>query len=122
MIESEQVQYLASGYHVARADGRVDVAEDALAEEIAHGIGAGYLETRKALDLSFEKDFQVVPPQRLSDRIRCLEDMLALAQCDRKLTTQERGPIVDFARRIGITQDQLNTIQQETRTRHNPKK
>ncbi len=85
MTEEEQIQYLANLFHVARADGRVDVSEDSLAEDIAKSIGAGYLETRKALDLSAEKDFSVTFPARFSERIRNLEDMLLLAYCDQDL-------------------------------------
>ena len=117
MNRDEQVQYLANVYHVARADGRVEVIEDQLTEKIARGIGAGYLETRNALDLSFEKGFEPIPPARLSDRIRCLEDMLAVARCDRELTVEEKSPIIAFARAIGVTQAQLQTIQAETRAR-----
>jgi uncharacterized tellurite resistance protein B-like protein len=113
----EQIQYLANVYHIARADGRVEPVEDHLAEIIARGIGAGYLETRKALDLSFEKGFTPKLPQRLSDRIRCLEDMLAIARRDNELTLEEKRPILDFARQVGITQSQLNQIQKQTRSR-----
>ena len=65
MTKAEHVQYLANVFHVARADGRVEVLEDRLVEEMAKGIGAGYLETRNALDLSGSKEFEVVFPARL---------------------------------------------------------
>ena len=117
MTEQEQIQYLANVFYVARADGRVDVAEDSSVEDMARGIGAGYLETRKALDLSAEKDFCVQFPPRLSDRIRNLEDMLYLAYCHQGLHDLEKGIIVDFARKIGITQEQLNLMRKEAKAR-----
>jgi len=117
MTEDEQIQYLANVYHVARADGRVDGVEDTRAEQIANGIGAGYLETRKALDLSAEKDFTPTLPARLSDRIRNLEDMLFLACCDQNLHDQEIKAMVAFAKQIGVSQDQLNLARKEAKAR-----
>ena len=102
MTEEEQIQFLANIYHVARADGRVEVIEDEVAESMAKDIGAGYLETRNALDLSAEKDFSIIFPARLSDRIRNLEDMLYIAYQDQELHDLEKTVMVDFARQIGI--------------------
>ena len=79
--------------------------KDRLLEEIAKGIGAGYLETRNDLDLSGQKDFEVVFPVRLSDRIRNLEDMLLVAYCDKVLHDLENRIIIDFAKQIGITKE-----------------
>jgi len=117
MTEQEQVQYLANIFHVARADGRVDVVEDSLAEQIANDIGAGYLQTRNALDLSAAKHFHVTFPKRLSERIRNLEDMLFLAYGDRELHGMEKKIIVDFAKQIGLNQKQGNIIQKEAKAR-----
>ena len=117
MTKEEQVQYLANIYHVARASGRVEVIEDITAEDMAKGIGAGYLETRNALDLSAEKDFSVKFSPRLSERIRNLEDILFLAYCDKTLDELEKEIVVDFARQLGITQEQMNMIRKEARAR-----
>ena len=117
MTEEEQIQYLANIYHVARADGRVEVVEDSVVEDMAKGIGAGYLETRNGLDLSAEKDFCVVFPARLSERIRNLEDMLLLAYSDQKLHDLEKKIIIDFAKQIGITQEQVNMIRKVAKAR-----
>ena len=115
MTEEQRIQYLANIFHVARADGRVDGVEDTTSEQIAEGIGGGYLETRKGLDLALEKDFAVQLPQRLSDRIRNLEDMFMLACCDQGFDAMEKEIIIDFAKQIGITQDQLNAIRREVK-------
>ena len=117
MTEQEQILYLANIFHVARADGRVEVIEDGAAEAMAAGIGAGYLQTRKALDLSLEKDFKVYLPARLSERMRNLEDMLEMAYVDADLHAVEKGAVVDFAKQVGVTQEQLRTIQREVQGR-----
>jgi len=117
MTEEEQIQYLANVYHVARANGRVEMVEDRVVEDMAKGIGAGYLQTRKALDMSAEKDFSVKLPARLSERIRNVEDMLFLAYCDQELGDLEKKVIVDFATQIGMTQKQVNIIRKETKAR-----
>ncbi len=117
MTEQEQILYLANIFHVARADGRVEVIEDGVAEAMAAGIGAGYLETRKALDLSLEKDFTVCLPGRFSERIRNLEDMLAMAYADADLHSEEKAAVIAFAKQVGVTQEQLRTIQGEVKKR-----
>ena len=117
MTTEEQIQYLANIYHLARADGRVEVREDRVVEGMAAGIGAGYLETRNALDMSFEKDFRIVFPGRLSDRMRNLEDMLCLAYSYKGLGDLEKRVIVDFARQIGVTQEQVDVIRTEAKAR-----
>ena len=117
MTEQEQILYLANIFHVARADGRVEVIEDGAAEAMAAGIGAGDLQTRKALDLSLEKDFKVYLPARLSERMRNLEDMLEMAYVDADLHAVEKGAVVDFAKQVGVTQEQLRTIQREVQGR-----
>ena len=118
MNQQEKIQYLANIYHIARADGRIEVAEDnVIIGLIAKDIGAGYYETRKALDLSGEKDFQVKLPDRFSDRVRTIEDMLLTAYADISLDQTEKTIIVDYLRQVGATQDQINIIRKETKSR-----
>ncbi|OHB58983.1 MAG: hypothetical protein A2173_01365 [Planctomycetes bacterium RBG_13_44_8b] len=117
MNQAEQIQYLANIYHLARADENFEVEEDYIIQEIAKDIGAGYLETRKALDMSMAEDFKVVPPARLSDRLRTVEDMLFVAYCDRKLAQMEKKIILTFAKQIGVGKKQFDVIRQETKGR-----
>ena len=65
MTQNQQIQYLANVYYIARADENFQVEEDYLLQDIAKGIGAGYLETRKALDLSQTPDFKIKFPDSL---------------------------------------------------------
>ena len=117
MTEAEQIQYLANVFHVARSDGKVDPVEDKEVEQMAKDIGAGYFQTRKALDMASEADFEVVFPARLSERIRNMEDMLFVAGRDVKLEEIEKEIVVDFARKIGVNQQQVDIIRRETRAR-----
>jgi len=117
MTQQEQIQYLANIYYAVRANGRVDGVEDSYVEEAAQGIGAGYLETRKALDLAAEKDFRMVLPLRLSDRIRNLEDIIAVCYRDGTFCQQEKDAALLFARQVGVTQEQLNAIRAEAKER-----
>ncbi|MBU1260262.1 MAG: hypothetical protein KJ757_04105 [Planctomycetes bacterium] len=117
MNQQEQIQYLANIYNLAAADGNFQVEEDYLLQEIAKGIGAGYLETRKALDLSQQKDFIVKLPHRYSEKLRCLEDMLFLAMSDKKLHEMEKLSVLTFAKQLGINQDQMDIIRKETKDR-----
>ena len=117
MTQNEQIQYLANIYYLARADENFEVEEDYLLQDIAKGIGAGYLETRKALDMSMAQDFKIKFPARLSDRIKNLEDMLLVAYYDKKLQEMEKKIITAYAKHLDITKEQFQTIQQEVKKR-----
>jgi len=117
MTQNEQIQYLANIYYLARADEQFEVEEDYLLQEIAKDIGAGYLETRKALDLSMTSDFKIKFPARLSDRIKNLEDMLLVAYYDKKLHEMEKKIILTYAKHLDITKEQFETIREETKKR-----
>jgi uncharacterized tellurite resistance protein B-like protein len=117
MTQNEQIQYLANIYYLARADAQFEVEEDYLLQDIAKGIGAGYLETRKALDMSMASDFKIKFPARLSERIRNLEDMLLVAYYNKKLHEMEKKIILTYAKHLDITKEQFETIQQEVKKR-----
>lgn len=113
MNQQEQIQYLANIYYLAYADNNFEVEEDYLLQDIAKGIGAGYLETRKGLDLSQQKDFQLKMPTRFSEKIRNLEDLLFVAMHDNNLHQIEKKIIVTCAKQVGISQEQLDLVRQE---------
>ncbi|MFA6186873.1 MAG: hypothetical protein WC770_06670 [Phycisphaerae bacterium] len=117
MNNDEQIQYLANIYYLARCDGRFEVEEDYLLQEIARGIGAGYLETRKALDKAMADGFEVKFPSRFSDKIRNFEDMLLVAYYDNKLEQMEKKIIVSYTKRLEIEQKQIDIIKEETKQR-----
>jgi tellurite resistance protein len=117
MNNDEQIQYLANIYYIARCDGRFEVEEDYLLQEIAKGIGAGYLETRKALDKSMADGFEVKFPTRFSEKIRNFEDMLLVAFYDNKLEQTEKKIIVSYVKQIDIEQKQIDIIKEEIKQR-----
>ena len=117
MTQDQQIQYLANIYYLARADKDFQVEEDYLLQDIAKGIGASYLETRKALDLSMADDFKIKLPAVFSDRIRNLEDMLMVAYYDKTLQEMEKKIITAYAKHLDITKEQFQTVQQEVKKR-----
>jgi len=117
MTQAEQIQYLANIYYLARCDGRFEVEDDYLLQDIAKGIGAGYLETRKALDMSMAEGFEVKFSARFSERIRNLEDMLWVAYYNNKLHEMEKKIIVSYSKHLGINQKQFDIIKEETKQR-----
>jgi uncharacterized tellurite resistance protein B-like protein len=117
MTQAEQIQYLANIYYLARSDGRFEVEEDYLLQEIAKGIGAGYLETRKALDMSMAEGFEVKFPARFSDRMRNLEDMLMVAYYDNTIQQMEKKIIVSYSKHLGIDQREFDIIKSEIKQR-----
>jgi len=117
MTQDEQIQYLANIYYLARADNDFQVEEDYLLQEMAKDIGAGYLETRKALDLSMAQDFKIKFPARLSEKIRNLEDMLLVAYYDKKLQHLEKEIILAYTKHLGISPKQFEIIQEQAKKR-----
>ena len=122
MNRQEQVRYLANVYCVLKADGNVQRVEEQAFEVIARDIGAGYFERRRAVELAQPKDYSLQLVGRWSDRIRNLEDMLYAAFCNGIVQKVETGPIKGFAARLGITQEQLDLIKRETKSRYKQSK
>ncbi|MDD5133786.1 MAG: hypothetical protein PHP01_00055 [Phycisphaerae bacterium] len=117
MTQAEQIQYLANVYYLACCDGRFEVEEDYLLQEIAKGIGAGYLETRKALDMSMAEGFEVKFSARFSERIRNFEDMLMVAYYDNTIQQIEKKIIVSYLKQLGIDKRQFDIIKDEIKPR-----
>ncbi|MCP4710738.1 MAG: hypothetical protein GY869_19100 [Planctomycetes bacterium] len=114
MENEEKIQFLANVYYLAMVDGQVERLEERLFDYIAKGIQAGYFETLKAMDLAKTADFEVKYPMRLSDRIKCVEDLLLIAYADDKLVEVEKKIVLDYANHVGIHKDQFVTIKDET--------
>ena len=55
---------------------------------------------------------------RWSERIRNLEDMLFAAYCNGVVESAEKKAVVEYARRLGINQKQLDVIKQEAVRRY----
>ena len=57
------------------------------------------------------------PIVRLSDRVRCVEDMLEISLCDGKMDNDEKKVLFDAARNAGITQQQALEMLKEAKGR-----
>ena len=118
MNKEEKVRYLANLYFLLLADGQVERAEEKEFEKIARDLSAGYFERKEAMEIAKNEGLQLHLPSRLSQRIRNLEDMLFLAYANDALDPAEKEPIMDYANHLGISQQQLNVIKQETKQRY----
>ena len=117
MTQQQQIQYLANIYYLARADGNFEVEEDSLLIKIAEGIGAGYLETRKALDMVLENGFKLKLPERFSNQLRTVEDMMLVAMSDKKLHKNEKKILLAFSKQLVLGQEQIDIIRKQAKTR-----
>ena len=101
MTNEEGIQYLANIYYLLRIDGSIDRAEEKVFEKIGKAVGVGYFDMSKAKDLSAEEGFSIKVPDRFSDRIRCLEDMLVVAYSDKSLHPGRVQSVTQSALEIG---------------------
>lgn len=118
MEKDQQVKYLANVFAVVAADGDVARIEERVFEDIARGIQAGYFERRQATEMASSEELPARLEARWSDQIRNLEDMFFVGLCDDPLESAEKRVIVEYARTLGISQQQLNQIRTESRSRH----
>jgi uncharacterized tellurite resistance protein B-like protein len=117
MKESDIPKYLANIMAVSRADGVLTPEEKTALEEIASEIRAKKKDISSAEKLVSSQDYQPIPVGRYSERIRNVEDMIFVSLADGKLEDSERKLIISFAKNIRITQEQINTILSETKSR-----
>ena len=115
MTNEEGIQYLANIYYLLRIDGSIDRAEEKVFEKIGKAVGVGYFDMSKAKDLSAEEGFSIKVPDRFSDRIRCLEDMLVVAYSDKSLHPMEKKILAGYAKNLGLSREQLSAIQEESK-------
>lgn len=118
MEKPQKVRYLANIYYLLLSDRQLDRIEERVFEQIARDIGAGYFEKKEARELAGQAGYEIAFPDRWSDRNRNLEDMLFAAFCNDALANAEKMIVQDFARQLGLTQQQLDIIRQETKRRY----
>lgn len=119
MKKEEIVKYLANLYCVAASDCEVAPDEKQAIAGIARAFQAGYFELKEAAEMSQSEGLQNDVSDRLSDRIRNLEDLIHVAYCNGLLESDEKKAIVDYAAHLSIDQKQLDMIQREAKRRHN---
>jgi len=117
MTQDEQVQYLANVCFLARSDSDYDIEEDSLLLEIAKSIGAGYLETRKGLDMAMADGFRIKFPARFSDQVRNLEDLMLMSIWDSRLHEMEKKIVYSYAKQLGLGKKQFDIIKKQAKSR-----
>ena len=118
MKNEEATRYLANIYHVLATDNEVERDEEHLFEAISREIQAGYSERRQAMKLAENQGVQTHVSARWSERIRNLEDMIFVAYSNGVLEPSEKQAIVEYAKHLGIAQQQLDLIKKEVKQRH----
>ena len=118
MKKEEATRYLANIYLVLASDDEVKRDEERLFETISREIQAGYLERRQAMELAENQRVQTNVSARWSERIRNLEDMIFVAYSNGVLEPLEKQAIVEYAKHLGIEQQQLDLIKKEVKQRH----
>lgn len=117
MKSEEATRYLANIYLVLASDNEVDRDEERLFEAIAREIQAGYSERRQAMRLADNQGVQTNVSTRWSERIRNLEDMIFVAYGNGVLEPLEKQAIVEYAKHLGIEQQQLDLVKKEVKQR-----
>ena len=118
MKNEEATRYLANIYLVLASDNEVKRDEERLFEAISREIQAGYSERRQAMKLADNQEVQKNVSARWSERIRNLEDMIFVAYGNGVLEPLEKQAIVEYAKHLGIEQQQLDLIKKEVKQRH----
>ena len=116
MKECDIPKYLANIMAIARADGVLSTQEEAALAEICTDIRAKKKHVSSAESLVSKPDYKPTPVGRYSEQIRNIEDMIFVSLSDGKLQGSERNVIVAFAKQIGLTQQQINTILSEAKS------
>lgn len=117
LTDAEKVAYLANLYAVARADGLVSPNEVQAIESAQKRIRARKALLSKADTAASETDFSPSLVGPLSVRVANLEDMVVVSLVDGALDDAEKPLVAAFAKKVGITNDQLKMIVSEAKQR-----
>ncbi|HUU85304.1 MAG TPA: zinc-ribbon domain-containing protein [Phycisphaerae bacterium] len=117
MNELEKICYLQNVIRVGHADEVVAPEENAHLESVRAAIRATKSQLRKARESVGESAIDLAPLGRFSFRLQNLEDMIEMALADGTLDEEEKRLLIDAAKRVGVTQDQVNLILTEAKSR-----
>lgn len=110
LSNEDQIIYLANVISVARADGVLSPRELDAIERIQKRVGARKSALNEATKLAETKDFQAQPVGHFADKVQNLEDLLYVSIVDGTVDNLEKRIILNFAKDIGVSKDQLNLI------------
>ncbi|HDM10136.1 MAG TPA: zinc-ribbon domain-containing protein [Desulfobacteraceae bacterium] len=115
LTDKERIAYLANIIAVARADGRISPMEKSVITRIQKRIKAKKSELNKAESRAESSEFEITPVGRFSVKIQNLEDMIHISVVDGSLDTSEKSVVIEFAKAVGVTQEQFKTIVAEVK-------
>lgn len=117
MIDDEKISFLANVFCVIRADGKISEKEMTAITTYAKTLGCTKSIITKAENKSAEPGFSITPVGVFSEKIANLEAMLYASIIDGVITPEEKNLILLFGKAINITNDQLQIIVAETKSR-----
>lgn len=111
----QKVSYLANVVGVARVNGVMAHAELQAFELVQKAIGARKADLKNAMKYAESSGFVVQPVGLWSDKIRNLEHIIYVAMSDGGIAPEEKVYVLEFARMLGITKEQLALVVREVK-------
>ena len=110
LTDAELEKYYANIFAVAAADGQRTAGEDTILETVRKA-----LKIKKSILVSAENavqngSHQLTPVGTFANQVDNLEQMVAVALADGELNGTEATLVATFARAIGLTQEQMDSI------------
>ena len=116
MITSDLVvTYLANIIKITQADEKMHPKEQEALGKILERLTVDKDTMEEAIKAVARGDYVIMPVGRFSDKIRNLEDMLFVALVDGELSPSEKKGMLGFVKKIGLTNEQVKTILNETK-------
>jgi hypothetical protein len=115
LTDDQKVNYLANLVAVSRADGSVSPNESQTIDAASKRIEASRTALKKADALAQSEGFTPTAVGSFSTRIANLEDMMLVSLADGVLDQAEKPIVLAFAKRVGITNEQLQLVLGEVR-------
>lgn len=110
-LDNEQkVRYLMNVIGLVRADNLLSPRESDAIELIQGSIGARKIELNKAYKMVESQEFSPEVVGAWSDQVKNLEHIIYAALIDGGINANEKSYILNFARQVRISQEQLNIV------------
>jgi tellurite resistance protein len=115
MATFDKVIYLANVMAISQLNGKVEEEEKGALEFVRQKIAADQHQFQEASLKAGKKGYIPVPVGRFSQQIENLEDMLLVSLIDGDLAQEEKKEMLAFAKKVKLSQDQINIILSETK-------
>lgn len=119
MTNEEKINYLSNIILAIHSDGKTYKSEEQFMNKIAKDIQAGYYHIDNAVKLVESGNFTLTLPERYSDGIRLLEDVLLILNIDKQFDDIEKDFIKKLAGKLYLSQKGIDNIQEYCRNRIN---